>query len=141
MCHLKALLDGPVADPLVSGDHDKIEGCDYRKPFVVKRSPRDLRKLDMSGVDDIVVDLAEGFAECQVVLVDEERCGHRTLRDQRPELFLISHSRADQFWRDLIAVRDLFDGLVSIEELPEPLGSYTIYGWASEAHEGIDHHG
>lgn len=138
--HPEPLLDGPVADPLVAGDHDETERCDDGEPFVVERAPRDLGELDMSGVDDIIVDLAERFAECQVVLVDEEPGGHCRLRDQRPELFLVRDSRADQFWRDLVAVRDLLDGLASVEELPEPLGRNPVDGRATEAHEGIDHH-
>ena len=139
--HPEALLDGPVADPLVAGDHDESERCDDGEPLVVERAPRDLGELDMSGVDDIIVDLAERFAEGQVVLVDEEPGGHCRLRDQRLELFLVRDSRADQFWRDVVAVRDLLDGLAGVEELPEPFGRHPFYGRASEAHERIDHHG
>ena len=140
MFHPEPLLDGPVANPLISGDHDESERCDDGEPLVVERAPGDLGELDMSGVDDVVVDFAECFAEGRVVLVDEEPGGHRGLRDQRPELFLVRNGRAHQLWGDLVAVRDLLDGLAGVEELPEPFGRDSIDGRATEAHEGIDHH-
>ena len=74
--HPEALLDGSVADPLISGDHDEVKGRDDGKPFIIERAPGDLGELDMSRVDNVVVDLAEGLAERQVVLVDEESGGH-----------------------------------------------------------------
>jgi len=139
--HPEALFDGSVADPLISGDHDEVKGRDDGKPFIIERAPGDLGKLDMSRVDNVVVDLAERLAESQVVLVDEEPGRHRGLRHQRPKLFLIRDRRADQLGPDLVPVRDLLDGLAGVEQLPKPLGRDPIDGRATEANERIDHHG
>ena len=61
--HPEAPLDRPVADPLVSGDHDETEGRNDGEPLVVERASGDLGELDMAGVDDVVVEVAERLAE------------------------------------------------------------------------------
>jgi hypothetical protein len=38
----EALLDRPVSDPLISGNHDQLERSYDREPFVVEGAPRDL---------------------------------------------------------------------------------------------------
>ena len=125
---------------MVAGDDDEVEGGDDGEPFVVERSSGDGAKVRVAGVDDVVVALAEGFAEREVVLVNEEPGGHCRLRHQRPELFVIGDGSANEFGGDVVAVRDLLDCLACVEQLPEPFSGDALHARATEADEGIDHH-
>lgn len=135
------LLDRPIADPLVAGDHDELSTADHLEPHVVLGLTWDFRQAQVTGVDDVSVECGERLSERQVVLVDEEPGHHWLLRRQRAELFLVGDGGLDVVDAELIGIRDLIEGFAGVVELPQPLGRNTGDSRLAESNEWIDCHG
>lgn len=103
-------------------------------------SPRDLRKIRVSWVDDVVMLAGQQLAERQVVLVNEEPGGQGRSRRQRAELLLVRDGGTDLLLGEVVAVSDLVDRLPGVEQLPEPLGRHPLHRRPTESNQRIDHH-
>ncbi len=76
------LSTGLVANALITGDDNETLGADDFQPLVVHGLPGHFREIRMAGEYHVAVQLGQGLAEGQVVLVDEERGRHRRLCGQ-----------------------------------------------------------
>ena len=136
-----ALLDRPVADLLVTSDHDEAASTDDFEPPIVGRLPRHLREVLVAREHHAGPNAGERLGQRKIGLVDEEPGGHRPgLRRQRSELLLVGDRRSHPVLRKFVRPGDLSEGLTGIGQLPQPLRAHTVDRWATEPDQRIDHH-
>ena len=134
-----ALFDGPVADPLIAGDHDESLAAHHWEPIVVQTASGDIGEGRVPGVDNVVMLNGERPAEGEVVLIDEEPGRHLGLCREGALLFLVGDSRLDQVLRQLIAVGDGRQRFAGVKEFPESLRCHSLDCGPAEAQQRIDH--
>ena len=102
------LLDGPVRNALITGDHHETLGADDFQPLVVQALPGYRRQVGMAG-ESTLRELGERLVQGKVVLLDEERGRHRRLCSQRTQLLLVGDRGRYLLGGHVVATGDLLD--------------------------------